>query len=157
MYRRRKSKDLKKSLEKLLFDKAELEKKLEQFENQKTLEVKVQLKELVESYNGVNLLIAKADVANADQLKNLSFQLKNEIPRLICVLGANLNQKPMLSVILDEALLKETGLHAGNMVKDLAKDIQGGGGGQPFYATAGGTNLSGLDVSLNRAKELIKW
>ena len=79
------------------------------------------------------------------------------MPRLICVLGANLNQKPMLSIILDESLVKETGLHAGNLVKDLAKDIQGGGGGQPFYATAGGNDIHGLSKSLSRAKDILQW
>ncbi|TNE81495.1 MAG: alanine--tRNA ligase [Bacteroidetes bacterium] len=149
-----KAKDLQKSVEKLMEEKAELEKKLQSFEAEKTAAIKTSLKNQVEQRDGYSLLLGKVEVPNAEQLKNLSFQLKNEIPNLVAVFGAILNDKPMLSVILDESLVEAKGFHAGNTVKELAKEIKGGGGGQPFYATAGGNDASGLDAALAKAKTL---
>jgi alanyl-tRNA synthetase len=149
------SKDVTKSVELLLAEKQELQKKLEAYEQEKSAVIKEQLKKQVTVTNGVNMLVAKAALPNADQLKNISFQLRNEIENLFCVLGCELNGKPMLSIIIADNLVKEKSLHAGNLVKELAKHIQGGGGGQPFYATAGGNNLSGLDEALNKAKDLL--
>jgi len=149
------AKDLIKSVQHLMDEKAELLKKLEVFENEKTAQVKTVLKHKVQPIGSLNTLIEKVDISSADQLKNLSFQLKNEIENLFCVLGCELNGKPMLSVIIADNLVKEKQLHAGNIVKELAKSIQGGGGGQPFYATAGGNHLAGLDEALEKAKLII--
>ena len=149
------AKDLKKSIEQLVADKAELLKKLEVFENEKTALLKGNLKSEIRNSNGVNTLITKVDISSAEQLKNLSFQLKTEVENLFCVLGCELNGKPMLSVIISDNLVADKKLHAGNIVKDLAKEIQGGGGGQPFYATAGGNNLNGLQAALEKAKTII--
>ena len=150
-----KSNDLVKSVEQLLEEKNELLKKLEVFENEKTVQLKNQLKAKVKSKNSKNVLIELVEISSADQLKNLSFQLKNETDNLFCVLGCVLNNKPFLSVIISENLVKEKNLDAGKIVKELAKEIQGGGGGQPFYATAGGNKVEGLNAALEKAKLLI--
>ncbi len=150
-----KSKDLSKSVERLMNEKAELEKKLDLLESEKTQGLKQALKGKVIQQNGVSVLIERIDIPSVDQLKNLSFQLKNEIPNLFCVFGTVLGDKPFLSVIIDEDLVKEKGWNAGSSVKELAKEIKGGGGGQAFYATAGGTDISGLETALNKAKTLI--
>ena len=71
------------------------------------------------------------------------------------VLGAMINGKPSLTVMLSDNLVKDKKLHAGNIVKDLAKSIHGGGGGQPFFATAGGTSPEGLKEALERARTFI--
>ncbi len=147
--------DLVKSVGQLLDDKAELLKKLEVFENEKTVQVKGNLKSEIRNSNGVNILVAKVDISSAEQLKNLSFQLRTEVENLFCVLGCVLNDKPMLSVIISDNLVADKKLHAGNIVKDLAKEIQGGGGGQPFYATAGGNNANGLQAALEKAKTIL--
>ncbi|MES2690820.1 MAG: alanine--tRNA ligase, partial [Bacteroidota bacterium] len=146
------AKDLKRSVEQLLADKSELAKKLEVFENEKTVAIKESLKPEIQHTNGTNTLIAKVEINSVEQLKNLSFQLKNDVENLFCVIGAVINEKPMLSVIISDTLVKDKGLHAGHIVKELAKEIQGGGGGQPFYATAGGTNVGGLQAALDKAK-----
>ncbi|MES2558880.1 MAG: alanine--tRNA ligase [Bacteroidota bacterium] len=147
--------DLVKSVSQLMEDKMELLKKLEVFENEKTVQVKGNLKSEIRNSNGVNILVAKVDISSAEQLKNLSFQLKGEVENLFCVLGCILNGKPMLSVIISDNLVADKKLHAGNIVKELAKEIQGGGGGQPFYATAGGNNVNGLDAALEKAKTIV--
>ena len=149
-----KAKDVIKSVETLVQEKAELQKKLEVFENEKTGLVKQQLKPFIKAVKGMNVLISEVDVPNADQMKNLSFQLRHETENLFCVLGCILNGKPMLSVIISDNLVSDKKLNAGAIVKDLAKDIQGGGGGQPFYATAGGNNAGGLSSALERAKKM---
>ncbi len=148
------SKDILKSVEQLIGEKADLLKKLEVFENEKTIAIKTNIKSEIRNSNGVNVLIQQITISNAEQLKNLSFQLKTEVENLFCVLGCVLNEKPMLSVIISDNLVKEKGLHAGNIVKELAKEIKGGGGGQPFYATAGGNDVNGLQAAIEKAKLL---
>ncbi|HRG54162.1 MAG TPA: DHHA1 domain-containing protein, partial [Bacteroidia bacterium] len=74
---------------------------------------------------------------------------------LFMVLGADVNGKPSLSVIISDSLVKDKKLNAGNIVREIAKEILGGGGGQPFYATAGGTNSQGLVKALEKAKEFL--
>ena len=150
-----KSNDIVKSVEQLLSEKNELQKKLEIFENEKTQIIKQNIKAEIVISNGINLLIKQVEVNSADQLKNLSFQLKNEIENLFCVFACTINDKPMLSVIISENIVAEKKLHAGNIVKELAKEIEGGGGGQPFYATAGGINVEGLKSALEKAKKII--
>ena len=149
------AKDLKKSVEQLVADKTELLKKLEVFENEKTTLIKQELKTKIVTNQSTNQLIQLITISSAEQLKNLSFQLKSEIENLFCVLGCELNGKPMLSVIISDNLVADKKLHAGNIVKDLAKEIEGGGGGQPFYATAGGNKLIGLNEALEKAKNII--
>ena len=150
-----KAKDIVKSVEVLVQEKAELQKKLEVFENEKTVLIKQQLKPNIEHVNGINKLIAQIEIGNADQLKNLSFQLRTETENLFCVLGCMLNGKPMLSIIISDNLVANKKLHAGNIVKELAKEIHGGGGGQPFYATAGGNKADGLTAALQKARTLV--
>ena len=148
------AKDLRKSIEQLIADKAEITKKLDVFENEKTSVLKQDLKSKILSKGSTNQLIERITISSAEQLKNLSFQLKTEVENLFCVLGCELNNKPMLSVIISDNLVADKKLHAGNIIKDLAKEIEGGGGGQPFYATAGGNNLSGLNKALEKAKNI---
>ena len=149
------TKDIVKSVEQLLEDKAALLKKLEAFENEKTVQLKNELKTKIVTTSSSNQIIQHVSISSAEQLKNLSFQLKNEVENLFCVLGCDLNGKPMLSVIISDNLMKEKGLHAGNIIKELAKHIQGGGGGQPFYATAGGNKIEGLSAALESAKGML--
>lgn len=150
-----KSKDPVKSISQLVEEKEKLQKKLEQLEGEKTVKVKESLKLKVSGVNGINKLIELVDIPSAEQLKNLSYQLKQDIENLFCVLGTVIEGKPLLSVMISEHLVKEKNLHAGNIVKELAKEIQGGGGGQPFYATAGGTKSEGLKAALEKAKGII--
>ncbi|HLT41676.1 MAG TPA: DHHA1 domain-containing protein, partial [Sphingobacteriaceae bacterium] len=132
--------------------KKEVEKGL--FEKLKT--IKSLLVDQVETIEGVNFIAQKVDVPTADALKNLSFSLKDSIDNLFLVLGATVNGKPTLSVMVSESLIADKQLNAVNIIRELAKDIQGGGGGQPFYATAGGKNVEGLAQALEKARQFIK-
>jgi alanyl-tRNA synthetase len=131
-----------------------LKKELEKFQNEKVEIVKQQLRTKVTNRNNANLLIEKVDGVNADGLKKIQFDLKNEFDNLFFVAVAVINDKPMISIIISEDLVKSKNLHAGNLVKELAKAIKGGGGGQPFYATAGGTDTHGIDTVLKQAEEI---
>jgi len=149
-----KAKDIIRSVQQLLDERSSLQKKLEQFENEKTAVIKDTLRSKFKSQNGINILAEIIEISSAEQLKNLSFQLTKEVENSYIVFGAIINDKPLLSVIIGEELVKSKNIHAGNIVKEAAKAIQGGGGGQPFYATAGGTHVAGLKEAVEKALQL---
>ena len=146
--------DIVKSLEALLEEKALLQKKVASLENEKVQGLKTALLDKVKKYQAFNLLVEKVEVPTADSLKQLSYELKDQIENLIAVFGTEVNGKPQLSVYIAENLVADANLNAGKIVKELAKEIKGGGGGQPFFATAGGSDASGLDSALEKAKTL---
>jgi len=117
--------------------------------------IKESLKQSVQPLNGINYIGSIVNLRSADALKDLSYQLKNEVENLFLVLGANIDGKPHLAVMIDETLVKEKNLHAGNIIRELAGEIQGGGGGQPFFATAGGKNAEGLKKAVERARDIL--
>ena len=82
--------------------------------------------------------------------------MKDKVQNLFMVVGANLDGKANLSVMISNSLVSENGLDAGKIIRDLAREIKGGGGGQPFFATAGGKNPDGIPNALAKAKEIIK-
>ena len=102
-----------------------------------------------------SLIIKNIQHSLSGKIKNLLFELKNEVPNLFCVLAAEVLGKPSISVIINDNLVKNNNLNANNIVRDLAKEINGGGGGQAFYAQAGGSNISGLNSVIEKARQLI--
>jgi len=146
--------DVIKAVENLLDERNTLQKRITVMENEKVQALKTQLIDNIKSYQSFNLIIQKVDVPNADSLKQLSYELKDQVENLIAVFGADIAGKPQLSVFIAENLVASAGLNAGKIVKELAKEIRGGGGGQPFFATAGGSDASGLDSALAKAKEM---
>ena len=149
-------KDLAKSIESLLEENAKLKKEIEKSIIEKAGSIKHDLAAKAVEINGVNLIAERVDLPNADAVKNLSYNLKDIVDNLFLVLATENDGKPGITVMISENLVEEKGLHAGNIVRELAKEIKGGGGGQPFYATAGGKDASGLDAALEKAKGLIK-
>ena len=133
-----------------------LKKEIENSIKEKSLGLKKDLEAKLVEINGVNFLATVVDLPNADGVKTLAYALKGAIDNLFLVLGADIDGKPSLTVVVSDNLVKDKGLHAGNIVRDLAKDIQGGGGGQPFFATAGGKDASGLAKAIARAKDFIR-
>lgn len=146
--------DLKKSVETLVQERNELKKEIEFLHAQQAAAIKQQLIAAKEQRNGFNLIISQVKLPSAESLKKLAYELKNEVADVVVVLAAEIEDKPQIAVILQESLVDSLGLNAGQMVRDLAKEIQGGGGGQPFFATAGGKDLAGLPKVVQKAIEM---
>ncbi|MFQ3212512.1 MAG: alanyl-tRNA synthetase [Marivirga sp.] len=149
-------KDLKQAVEQLIAEKAALQKAIDKEHAQKSGLLKEQLIEKVTQVNGVSVLVEQITMPSADALKKLSFELKNEIKALFAVLACDIDGKPQISVVIDETIVAEKSLNAGQIIRDLAKNIQGGGGGQPFFAIAGGKDIAGLAAVIEQAKQLVK-
>jgi alanyl-tRNA synthetase len=148
-------KDLVTSTKNLLEEKHTLEKKLEFFQQEQTNQLKDQLAKKAVKNNGYHLILEKVSVANAESLKNIAYGLRNQFDDLLLILAADVESKPQVTVMIGEKLAQTNKYHAGNLVKELAKEIDGGGGGQPFFATAGGKNLNGLNAVLEKARKLL--
>lgn len=104
--------------------------------------------------NGINFLAKKLDL-DAGGLKDVAFKLGGEQDNLFLLLATEQNGKALLSCYISKELVAEKGLNAGQVVRELGKFIQGGGGGQPFFATAGGKNPDGIGQALKEAKKYI--
>ena len=148
-------KDIGKSIESLLEENSKLKKELEKALIEKSSGLKDELAKKVQNINGINLIAERVALPNTDAVKNLAYQLKDIVSDLFLVLATEIDGKPGLSVMISENLVKDKGLNAGNIVRELAKEIQGGGGGQPFFATAGGKDAGGLDKALAKANSFI--
>jgi alanyl-tRNA synthetase len=148
--------DVLKQVESLIAENQKQKKKIEQFQKVATAVLKEELKNSAEKIGEINFIAKKVDVDNADIIKDIAFQLKNEIEDLVLVAGANLGGKANLTIMISENLTKKFDLHAGNMVRALAKNIQGGGGGQAFFASAGGKNPEGITNAIEEAKQRLK-
>ncbi|NBP68440.1 MAG: alanine--tRNA ligase [Cytophagia bacterium] len=149
-------KDLSVAVKALAEEKQALEKKLEVFNQEKANQVKDVLVTKAVKQGDKTLIIDKISLPNADAVKNVAYALRNQFNDLLLVLAVEVEGKPQVCVMVGEQLAETKAYHAGNMVKELAKEIDGGGGGQPFFATAGGKNLAGLDAVLVKAKGMIK-
>ncbi len=148
-------KDLKKQVQSLLEQNSSLTKEIEQFQKEKTKALKNDLLAEVSQINDINFLAKKVDLSSADAIKDLAFQMKAEVKDLFLVLAAEIKGKPNLTVVISEELSKSKDLNAGKIIRELAKEIQGGGGGQAFFATAGGNNVSGIESALKKAEEFV--
>jgi alanyl-tRNA synthetase len=148
--------NLKKSVEALLDDNAKLRRQIADYEKKETLGIKEELKKQVEMVGDVSVIAATPRLASAQAVKDLAYQLRGEIPNLFLVLGVDLDGKPSLTVMISDELVHAKGLDAGKIVREAGKEIKGGGGGQPFYATAGGKDTAGLAAAVAKAKSFVK-
>ena len=148
----RSSNDLIKSVENLLDEKAQLLKRVEALENEKLQQIKQDLLQKVETVAGFPVIATQVQVPSADALKQLAYELKTKLPSAFLVLGAVIQDKPQLAVMVSDELIADKQLHAGNIVKAAAKAMRGGGGGQPHFATAGGSDANGLTEAIALAK-----
>ncbi len=149
-------KDLVTTTKSLLEERHLLEKKVEGFQQEQANVLKDQLAAKAVKNNGHSIIIERVTVPSADILKNIAYGLRNQFDDLVLVLAAEIDNKPQVAVMIGEKLAQTNSYHAGNMVKELAKEIDGGGGGQPFFATAGGKNLEGLSAVIEKARKLIR-
>lgn len=150
------SKDIYGSVMSLLQENSELSKQLENFQRESLKILKANLKSKVLVERGVNIIADKISVDNPAMVKDLAFQLKGEVENLFLILGAEVNGKPNLTIMISDNLVSEKGLNAGQIVREAGREIKGGGGGQPFYATAGGKDIAGLQNAIDKALTFLK-
>ena len=148
------SKEPAKAIESLQEENNELKKQLESLLAEKAKGLKSELKTELEEVNGINFLAREVDL-DANGIKDLSFQLGGEVENLFILLASRQGGKALLSCYIDKDLAKAKNLNAGTIVRELGKHIQGGGGGQPFFATAGGKNPDGIDAALSAVKSYL--
>jgi alanyl-tRNA synthetase len=148
--------NLKKTLEELVAQNNKLQKQIEEFERQAAAGIKQELKNKVQAIGGVNVIAEVISLDSAQAVRDLAYQLKGEVENLFLVLGSAISGKPSITVMIADNLVAEKGLNAGAIVREAAKEMQGGGGGQAYYATAGGKDLNGLAAAVAKAKTFVK-
>lgn len=147
-------KDLVKAVEDLISKNNHLSKEIEILQREKAMHVKGELKSKIENINGIQFLGTTVNL-DGGSIKDILFQLKGEMDNFIGVIGGNEGEKCTISIIVSDSIITSHGLNAGNLVREVAKHIQGGGGGQPFFATAGGKNINGLKTAIEEVKSKI--
>ena len=148
------AKDLRGVIAKYIEEHASMKKDIERFEAQAIERAKQNLVERAENIEGVRVVktILPLEAAAA---KDLAFKVREALPEnLLCVIGSTAGQKPLLTVMLSDDLVRDRGLNAGQMVREAARLIQGGGGGQPHFASAGGKNLEGIGAAVDKVVAL---
>ena len=146
--------NLAQAMKKSIEENAEMKKQIEDYIREKSMRLKEEIVAKASESNGIKVMqfVGKA---NADAMKNVAFQIKAETTdSFVFVAGIIDDNKCTLMLMLSDDLVKE-GLHAGKIVKEAAKHIQGGGGGQPHFATAGGKNMEGLSIAVGAVKEAV--
>ncbi|MDH6309694.1 alanyl-tRNA synthetase [Dysgonomonas sp. PFB1-18] len=144
------------SLHKFIEENSELKKQVEEYVKEKTVQIKEALIKKKQVINGIDVFVLTGPFP-ADIAKDIAFQLKGQFPANSVFVGATQSEdKPMLTLMISDDLVKDRGLNASQIVRDAAKHIQGGGGGQPHFATAGGKNADGLSNALHEITEKLK-
>ena len=150
------SQNISAAVQALLDENAKLKKEIEKSILAKAGDMKQDIAAKAENINGINFIATHIDLPNADAVKNLAFEVKALVPDLYLVFTTLIDDKPGITVMIAESIVSET-LNAAKIVRELGKEIQGGGGGQPFYATAGGKNADGLAQVLVKAKAYLSF
>ena len=144
-----------KALQNLQAENADLKKQIESLLKDKAKNIKGDLKEELQEINGVQFLAKQLDL-DASGMKDLCFEMGSEYNNLFLLFAAENDGKALLSCYISKDLVAERNLNAGQVVRELGKHIQGGGGGQPFFATAGGKNPNGIKEVLEKSKSYIE-
>ncbi len=144
-----------KALQNLQDENSSLKKQVETLLKEKAKSLKGDLKSEITEINGIQFLAKKIDL-DAGGIKDLCFELGSQFDNLFLLFGAENDGKALLSCYVSKELVANKGLNAGQIVRELGKHIQGGGGGQPFFATAGGKNPEGIEEALNQAKKFLE-
>ncbi|MBQ9651611.1 MAG: alanine--tRNA ligase [Prevotella sp.] len=150
------AKDLEGVIKKYIDEHDAMKKEIEQFQAQAVERMKNYLMTEIQTINGVNVITRVINM-QPSSVKDLVFQLRASVKApFLCAIGSVSQDKPMLSIMMSDDLVKDHGLNAGQMIREAAKLIQGGGGGQPHYAQAGGKNVEGLTAAVDKVIELAK-
>ena len=133
-----------------------LKKEIERMLQAQAAGLKTSLKADFADKGEYKLLAARLPLQDSNAIKNLAYQLDKEVDNAVIVFGAEVNGKPQLTVVINKELAaSRDDLHAGKIIREAAKEIKGGGGGQPFFATAGGKDVNGLDAAIAKVKEML--
>jgi alanyl-tRNA synthetase len=151
-----KQKDLVKAVQGLVEDHDKLARQVEHFQKNILNMLVTTLEEKLEKIGDSQLAVSRVEVNEAGQLRDICFRFRSRFPRICLVLGAELEGKAHLAIMFSDQLVKDCGLDASALIREVSGEIRGGGGGQPFFATAGGKDLSGIDRALVHARDLIK-
>jgi alanyl-tRNA synthetase len=143
------------AVEKLISENQKLNKQLESYSLEKLSSIKAELLGKIQEIGDIRFLACMVSVDKANLLRDLAFQVKGDMDNLFLVLGCEIEGKANLAVMISNKLIETKGLNASNIIREISKEIQGGGGGQPFFATAGGKYPAGLQKALDRAREFI--
>lgn len=147
-------KDVTKSVTDLLNVNSGLEKEVAAFRAAEAKNFKAIIKNNMETVGGINFIGAKVDLG-ADEIKQVVFELRKEVENLFMIFGTEANGKALITVGASDDLVSGKDVNVGKVIRDLAKHIQGGGGGQPFFATAGGKNAAGIGSAISEAKNYV--
>ena len=147
--------DILKAVHSMQEENAKLAKQIEALVKDKVKNLKASLVAEIQEINGVQFLAKQVDL-NPEGAKDLAYELGNLGNNLFLVLATADEEKPMLTCYVSKELVAEKNLNAGQVVRELGKFIQGGGGGQPFFATAGGKNVAGIQQALDKAIEFVR-
>lgn len=150
----KKPKSLVEAVQELMDKNSGLQKEIEQLKRGQVKQIKAEVISNIEDKGGMNFVTAILDL-DGGSIKDLCFQMKSEVDNLFAVIGGKSGGKATLSIVISDDLAKSKDLHAGNLVREAAKHIQGGGGGQPFFATAGGKDASGLPNAIKHVEEVV--
>ena len=149
------AKDLKATLLKFIGEHDEMRKEIEKFQAQAVERVKDELLKRAQNVNGVQVIKAVLPLEPA-AAKDLAFKLRETLnEKLVAVIGSTASNKPLLTVMFSDDMVKDHALNAGKIIREAAKLIQGGGGGQPHYAQAGGKNIEGISAAVDKVIELV--
>jgi alanyl-tRNA synthetase len=146
--------DVKQAIVKAIEENGNLKKQLEENIREKANGIKNEIIAKAQVVNGVTIYRRKLPLMPAEFVKDMAFQLRNLEENTLVVLGSFFEDKPMLTVAASDNMVKEHGINVGKHIREAAKLIQGGGGGQPHFATAGGKNIDGLDAAIDKFIEL---
>ncbi|MDD2636257.1 MAG: alanine--tRNA ligase [Bacteroidales bacterium] len=149
-------KQIEATVQALIDENTKLKKQIERVNLAQIKAIKKELISAAEDYQDVKIIINSITLSDSNGLKEICAQIRAEVKTFACVLGTVIDNKPYIAIAFSENLTKEKELHAGNLIRETAKLINGGGGGQPFIATAGGKNPNGIDNALEFAKKKIK-
>ena len=148
------AKDLEGTIQKYISEHDQLKKQVEDFQAKAVERAKEKLLEMGRNINGVKVFSTVLKI-RPDVAKDLAFKVRAAVPQSsICVIGSIYDNRPMLNVAISDDLVKDHALNAGQMVREAAKLIQGGGGGQPHFANAGGKNPDGINAAVDKVIEL---
>ena len=148
-------KDIEKSISSLLEENSKLQKQVEVFNHEKAMQHEGKLIETAKLIKDIKFIAAQIDMSSND-IKNLAFSIKSKAENGFLLIASNFEGKPSLSLMISENLVEQYKLDASSLIREFAKEINGGGGGQKFFATAGGKNPDGLKIALQKAQLFVE-